>query len=55
MIGHARALLSINRESKSYTVRSLLRSYDLVAERTPCWTRMGYAEESLTLPLGMTN
>jgi hypothetical protein len=54
IIANACALLSINRESKSYTVRSLLKARGLIAQRSPCWTRHGYAEELLTLPLGTT-
>lgn len=42
---NARAFVSGNRESKSYTVRGMLEARNIKATRTPYWLRRGYAEE----------
>jgi len=41
----AGAFLSVNRESKPFTVRAMLETRNIKATRTPYWLRRGYAEE----------
>jgi hypothetical protein len=42
---NARAILSVNRESKSYSVHELLQEKGYFPRRTPSWMRNGYVEE----------
>lgn len=51
ILSHAKAFLSGNRESKSFTVRKMLEARNISSTRTPYWLRQGYVEEVAYLNL----